>query len=777
MRKRTLAPALALAVAFSLTVPTPGRAASLEPVVEVLEGTAILLSQSEGGGGSGGNSTTVSSSTNIFSPAAHVDYKRFGGEPTVVVDRYPFTGSQAQQHCPTGQTSCFLDVVYQSAPQGFVFPHYSQFYKSDDLGATFRKPAQVPIHGVTVTNAGGGGDSHQVVGPLTHKVYFVDLPLDCVTMNVSSDLGETWVSDPLGCGINPGVDDRQWVEEDESFPATQAVGGNIYVSFNNFLDAAAPTLSLARSTHGAAAGSFATDSPCNTLTLSAGSPIVAPAPDSTPTPCPDPSDPKLWVSGPPAADTEGTGTRPPTHNVYIPFVRADNAVTGGPPWSLHVAISQDGGTTWTRRLVATLGDRAPDNIFPQLTVDRGGNLYYTWSQEQPDGEQDAYYSFSTNAGQTWSAPINLTGENNDSAIFPWMVAGDPGRVDLVLYKANTGINSNLAFVDAEGNECEEGDPGCQPNPSVWNVFFGQSLKALNTGANFNLVQVSAQPNHLGQICTAGLACDGDRDLLDFFTVAVDHLGAAHIAYSDDHVARNSDTRDRMTRQLSGSSIFKNQSINLLSAWPVKDHRVVDPSGDVFNTAGLPAGPCPPMDLLGSTVDRHDDLITVSLTLGAPPSAQGAIDCTGGIAATGGLWGAEFWSPTSESTTADRANQFYIGYRDNPPDGPPGVEAGVVDNLNLTITSLELRKTDDGTPTTPSGSCFEPTPPTPCTLTMTVRAGDLGIKAGDAMLSTTGLSLYFFGSQERPPLLRVEGGNTEQADATAALHVAGTGATQ
>src|SRR5919108_2518568 len=60
MRKRTLAPALALAVAFSLTVPTPGRAASLEPVVEVLEGTAILLSQSEGGGGAGGDNTTGS---------------------------------------------------------------------------------------------------------------------------------------------------------------------------------------------------------------------------------------------------------------------------------------------------------------------------------------------------------------------------------------------------------------------------------------------------------------------------------------------------------------------------------------------------------------------------------------------------------------------------------------------------------------------------------------------------------------------------------------------
>jgi hypothetical protein len=769
-RRRTIVALGTMAILFNLSTPAGAQAA--EDPIELVEGTAILLSQSDGGG-SGGNATSTGSATNIFSPAAHVDYKRFGGEPTVVVDRYPFTGTLAAQHCPAGQTSCFLDLVYQSAPQGFVFPHYSQFWKSEDLGASFRKPVQIPIHGETVTNQGGGGDSHQVVGHRTHKVYFVDLPLDCVTMNVSSDLGETFVSDQLGCGINAGVDDRQWVEEDESFPATMAQGGSVYVSFIQFVNLVAPTLSLARSTHGAAVGSFATDSLCNTLTVSTP---PAGAADATPTPCPDPSDPRLWVAGPPVADKEGYSGRPtPSHRLYIPFVRAGSALSGGPPWDLYVAISTDGGTSWTRRPVASLGGQAPDNIFPQLTVDRGGNLYYTWSQEQPDGEQDVYYAFSTTQGQSWSPPINLTKENNDTAIFPWLVAGDPGRVDAMLYKANTGINSNIAFVDAAGNECEEGDPGCGPNPSVWNVYFGQSMNALNTGPNFKFVQVSAQPNHIGQICTAGLACEGDRDLLDFATVAVDHLGAAHIAYSDDHVRRNSDTRDRMTRQLSGSSVYKNQNINLLGSWPVRDHRVADAAGDVFNTAGLPANTCPGMDLLGMNVDRNDDFISISLTLNGPPSAGAAIDCTGGIAATGGLWGAEFWSATSESTTPDQGNEFYIAYRDNPPDGAPAVEAGVVDDLNLTITSMELRATDPGSPSTPGGTCFTTPTPTPCTLTVSARASDLGIKPGAGLYSMTGLSLYFFGTQERPPLLRVEGGNSEQADVTPPFHYMGTGA--
>src|SRR5205823_9328207 len=165
----------------------------------------------------------------------------------------------------------------------------------------------------------------------------------------------------------------------------------------------------------------------------------------------------------------------------------------------------------------------------QMAIDRAGNLYYNWSQARNvtssgEGEQDIYYTFSTDGGVHWASPIDLTGSANDSAIFSWMVAGDAGRVDLVYYKSNSGANSNVNV------------------GQVWNVYFGQSMNALNTGANFSGVQVSAEPNHLGGICTGGLSCSGDRDLLDFFTVDVDHLGAAHIVYSDDHQRRSEERR-------------------------------------------------------------------------------------------------------------------------------------------------------------------------------------------------------------------------------------------
>src|SRR5438270_1999246 len=292
--------------------------------IQLVPGTAVLLSNSSGGGGNGGNTSSTTSSTNTFSPSVFVDYKRFGGEPTVTIDRYPFA---------TGQT--YRDITYVSGPNGFVYPHYSPFFKSSDIGQTFRIPAHVPSFGQTFGTGGGGGDSYQVVGQLTHKVFFVDLPgPGCVTMNTSTDQGESWTSDPIGCGQGPGsIDDRQWDAVDENAPLPAGNSGNVYVSYINFTNIAFPTLGFARSTHDGATGTYITDSVCNT--------INGQVPSSTT--CPDPLDTDLQVAGPPVVDYYNT------HNIYIPFVRGTPLVPGltaGPPYSLWVAKSTDGGSTW-----------------------------------------------------------------------------------------------------------------------------------------------------------------------------------------------------------------------------------------------------------------------------------------------------------------------------------------------------------------------------------------------------------------------------------------------
>src|ERR687884_682871 len=235
---------LALGLLVALAAVSAGGAAS-DPF-DLVPGTAVLADNFSSGG-NGGNPSSTSSATNIFSPSVFVDYKRFGGEPTVSVDRYPFTTNVTIGNrtltCTTA-APCSPDITYVSGPNGFAFPHYSPFFKSDDIRETFRIPAHVPSFGATFGQGGGGGDSHQVVGHVTHKVFFVDLPgPGCVTMNTSVDQGENWTSDPIGCGQSPGtIDDRQWDAVDENAPLPVGNTGNVYVSFINFTNIAMPTL-------------------------------------------------------------------------------------------------------------------------------------------------------------------------------------------------------------------------------------------------------------------------------------------------------------------------------------------------------------------------------------------------------------------------------------------------------------------------------------------------------------------------------------------------------
>jgi hypothetical protein len=61
--------------------------------------------------------------------------------------------------------------------------------------------------------------------------------------------------------------------------------------------------------------------------------------------------------------------------------------------------------------------------------------------------------------------------------------------------------------------------------------------------------------------------------------------------------------------------------------------------------------------------------------------------------------------------------------------------------------------------------------------MSVSESLLGIKPGAGLFSITGLSTYFFGSNNHPPLFRIAEGNSEQADAAAPFDDNGTGTTK
>src|SRR5439155_15095967 len=199
------------------------------------------------------------------------------------------------------------------------------------------------------------------------------------------------------------------------------------------------------------------------------------------------------------------------------------------------------------------------------------------------------------------------------------------------------------------------------------------------------------------------SCSGNRNLLDFFTVDVDHLGAANVVWSDDNNSRNF-TRDLYSRQLSGSSVYKNTPIGLQSSWPTRDHSATDRAGDVFDALGARNDSCAGMDVLGTSAERSSGTLTVSLTLNSAPSKAVAIACSNApvVGATGGLWGAEFWAPapTDPDDPGAPNENFYVAFVDDV-TGPHG-EAGRVNNFNPTIQSFEFNQKH---PATVGGTCI------------------------------------------------------------------------
>ena len=68
------------------------------------------------------------------------------------------------------------------------------------------------------------------------------------------------------------------------------------------------------------------------------------------------------------------------------------------------------------------------------------------------------------------------------------------------------------------------------------VYYAQTFNATSDSPSFRYVQASDHSNHAANISLSGLVLTGgpNRNLADYFQVNFDPLGAAEIAYTDDH---------------------------------------------------------------------------------------------------------------------------------------------------------------------------------------------------------------------------------------------------
>ena len=249
------------------------------------------------------------------------------------------------------------------------------------------------------------------------------------------------------------------------------------------------------------------------------------------------------------------GTAP----LYFLYVRR----SGGQPGlfasgDLRLATSTDGGADWTTSLVAT---NQYSTLFPVVASDNAGNLYAVWSgyDQSSNNSQVVVFSASRDKGRSWRTPRAVSDNRVDGAgyappaLFPWIVAGASGRVDIAY------VIGNQPIVNAPG--ADFGGPATR-----WDVRVAQSLNATSAEPTWTS-RVASADFHTGSICTMGASCPTpysslgvgnaptpmDRRDLDFAGAAIDGSGRVYVPFCSDRPASSGNLND---------VVFANIDVNL-----------------------------------------------------------------------------------------------------------------------------------------------------------------------------------------------------------------------
>ena len=507
--------------------------------------------------------------------------------------------------------------LYTSAP-GSLSSDTSWIWHSLDGGKTFKWVVGATALEGKVTTCHGGGDSETGVDSAGH-LYFADLTLANFSTSRSDDQGATFTCS--NTGVPDAVVDRQWY----TFDGDPTNGGSIYLSNDEFAQAPASCgsatnfgqniLVMYRSpVTGAAATTAGIEfGPANRV--------------SNPLGCDEGIMGNNEVS--PVATTlgqpNGSGgfATLPTPVKHI-FVVHDDAllhrilvgrcfpVAFGPPVA---NVSDLSGLNCVDLPVADLGSNNKTGAnFPTTAIDKAGNVYAVWEQApingsgQVIGDTVLMYSFSTDQGNTWAAPIQINTSGSPvgtlhNNVFAWPVAGDDGRVDIAWY----------------------GTPGVAPNPSNgpdsctncdWSLWMVQTLNGHAATPTFTApILASEHFIHRGTMNTLIGGQNGDRTLGDFLQLRMGANGEAEVGYADsNNIDEVFAPHGMFVRQNGGTGLLAATSpVHISGLTPF--NTVTDPSGDgKYEVNGTSSASMPQLDIINSRITK---ITTAPCSAGAP----------------------------------------------------------------------------------------------------------------------------------------------------------------
>jgi hypothetical protein len=484
------------------------------------------------------------SNTPVFGREVIVDHQRVAGEPSITID------SQ--------------DRIYVAAPYGFSTTA-SFVWRSTDHGQTFHLvPGDLSTFGKPGTCVGGGDSA--LATDSKNRLYFGDLQgLTDVSNSVSSDQGSTWLT-TCNAANATGVD-RPWIA---TFGDPQN-GGALYQTVDQIGQCigacdqlmgqiGSNVVEITRSQDGV------TFSPLPAQQIEPDGIVSGIVTDSAG---------GVYITHTGLVDQNGNlgGTDANGNDNAVIVVRFPSGYSATAPVALNgQTLCQASPSTCSTNIVfkAPLNSSGNSTVtvgqdFAPIAIDRAGNLYVTWSQAPVDatgnvaGSSQIFMAVSTDHGAHWGPAIQVSAATPSlqTNVFPWIAAGDPGRVDIVWYGTTT-------LGSCPNQPC---GPGALTS-AHWQVMMAQSLNTIvkgqpNAKPSFTTTTVSEVSNHFGQICTMGIGCTtgGDRGLADFLGVTVGLQGEANVVWAD-AVNRNFDggassALIAFNRQISGPSLFAN----------------------------------------------------------------------------------------------------------------------------------------------------------------------------------------------------------------------------
>ena len=683
-----------------------------------------------------------------------------GFSAPMVMDPIETVGEPTIVHSPASD-----NTVYASGPWG-TGTQRSIWNASADGGETFRlvqqcapqsgevaKVCPPPTAVQGTPNPPGGGDTDQRLDH-TGKDYFVDLwALACDRVATTTDHGATAVQNAYGCNSptvipasRPDGSDRQWLAAFDpaltgvkSTAPDAATAPLMYMEYNNLQTIQTNPAYWVRSIDGI------NYTPVNNDNGNVGSDGY-PAVDQ--------------ITGKVFEATDG-GNNTLVLNIGTPidasgdlcFLDDTATITIGGNLVSCPAADRTGLITVASGLAGS-----PTLLFTVASMDKGRNLHITYAVSgSVSGTTSTYQVFTTVASAAtgwtkWATPVQISQAPANVNVFPWMVAGGPGRSDSVWYGTSTFSDPSTLSTP----------------PQAWNVYMSQAVWPVDSSGGVTLapptttmVRVTPHPMHYGTICLLGTGCitvQGDRNLADFFTVTLDHNGAAQVEYDDtsngliqpgftpasglaDHPGAPVVT---IAQQNSGPGLLGTSVSGLANEPKASTSGMSDRSGDalypVIGGANQPA-----FDFTANRVALSaGGVLTVTMKVADVSPSTIAADARN-VTGTAFLQYVTRWQ---------MGNTIYYAMAETTPGSPSQFQfyAGKAQSIDLCSVSacdphvIEYPEAPATGANSETGSVSCPTTPSqksPCTITVNVKAVDVGGATQSSLLEEIGS--YSFGS--------------------------------